>query len=150
MFELGAIDKRTQLLELAELAKARDAAIGTPDMGQAVEGIQSAFGTVKMKAQFGGGAQSVATKQLNTATQQLSSLNKIVTSTGMMASTTGKNSIGMSITDAMEKFGKRAFGDMQKQEELLQEGNEINNSGFKSVTDAIIELGKRGAQAVLT
>jgi len=134
MLAEGFIDDRTRLLELGELAKARDAAlgIGKPDMGKAIEGIQSAFGTVKMKAQFGGGAQSVATKQLNTATQQLSSLKSIATNTGTMASTTGANSLGMQLAGAMNDVTFTIIG-MDKQEELLREGNETRDSSLSEL-----------------
>tara|TARA_R110000824_G_scaffold226205_2_gene413898 strand:+ start:1 stop:2148 length:2148 start_codon:yes stop_codon:yes gene_type:complete len=134
MLSLGAIDERTQLLELDKLAKARDAALGVgkPDMGKAVEGIESAFGTVKMKAQFGGGAQSVAKQQLNAATQQLSSLNKIATSTTTMASTTGANSLGVQLSDALNNATFTVIG-IDKQEELLREGNETRDSSLSEL-----------------
>jgi len=134
MLAEGRIDARTFGLELTELAKARDVTmgLGKPDMGKAIEGIQSAFGTVKMKVQFGGGAQSVAKQQLNTATQQLSSLKSIATNTGTMASTTGANSLGVQLTSAMNDVTFTVIG-IDKQEDLLREGNDTRDSSLSQL-----------------
>jgi hypothetical protein len=144
MLRLGTIDQRTHQLELTELAKAREASAmaAVPDLSKSIEGIQSAFGTVKMKVQFGGGAQNVAKQQLNTANQQLSSLNAIVGNTGTMISTSGSNSLGEQLAGAMNGVTFTIIG-MDKQEELLREGNDTRDnslSQLKKINLGIAEL----------
>ena len=86
-------------------------------------------------------------QQLNTATQQLSSLNKIVTSTGTMASTTGANSLGVQLAGAMNDVTFTIIG-MDKQEELLREGNETRESSLselKKITAGFSAMSSGGA-----